>query len=106
MSTINFSYNWNNKLDCSSFTTIRLRNENKYRVGLEYKAWLKQESKGNVKCLDIRHFWLADLNEFVARLDTGYSVEECRQIILRMYPAVDFSKKQLSLILLHKIKKQ
>ena len=30
MKKINFSYNWNNKLDCHSFTTIRL--SSKYMI--------------------------------------------------------------------------
>ena len=31
--TINFSYNWNSKLNCSAFTTIRVKNDKKYRIG-------------------------------------------------------------------------
>lgn len=30
MNTLNFSKNWNNKLDCKVFTTLRLHNPNKY----------------------------------------------------------------------------
>ena len=29
---LNFSYNWNNKLECSAFTTIRLRNDDRYNL--------------------------------------------------------------------------
>ena len=100
---LRFSYNWNNKLDCGAFTTIRLRNDTKYQRGAVLNAWLKDKALGQVQIVGIRYFHLDNLNEFIARLDTGYDVPKCREIILRMYPTVDFSKKQLSLILLQKL---
>lgn len=101
---ISFSFNWNNKLDCSAFTTIRLDQPNKYRVGDVHEITIKGESKGEARIESIKRFMLADLNEFIARLDTGYSVEECRNIIIRMYPKVDFTRMKLMLILLVKTK--
>lgn len=97
---ISFSYSWNNKLDCSAFTTIRIHQPSKYVVGSIYEVNLKGKLHGRYKILDIKHFKLSQINEFVARLDTGYSKEECTSIIKKMYPKVNFETKLLSLILL------
>lgn len=100
---IDFSYNWNGKLNCKSFTTIRLRNDMKYVVGERYRLKIKGERLGGVEILAIKHFYLRELNEFIARIDTGYSKDECEKIIRRMYSSVDFEKLQLSLILLRRL---
>lgn len=101
---INFSTNWNKKLDCSAFTTIRLRNDNKYKAKEHYELNLNKKFIGTGFCIDIKHFWLKDINDFIAYLDTGYDKEEFKEILKKMYPKVDFTKTQLSIILLKKIK--
>lgn len=103
MDEIKFSYNWNNKLDCKAFTTIRIENPNKYKVGHLYYIKLKEEHKGNAACVAIKSFFLKDLNDFIAHLDTGYDRFECEKIIRRMYPNVDFNSVRLYLILLKQI---
>jgi hypothetical protein len=103
METISFSYNWNNKLDCKAFTTIRLLQPEKYRTGETYLITLKRKELFQAKIIKIKAFWFNDLNEFIAHLDTGYDKMECAGIILKMYPNVDFLNKQLSLILLKKV---
>lgn len=105
METIPFSYNWNNKLDCKAFTTIRIFNPAKHVVGNRVQAVLKGESKGEGTIMDVKPFLLEKLNPFMSYLDTGYSVEECRNIIVRMYPKIDFTTKQLAFILIVKDKK-
>jgi hypothetical protein len=108
---IDFSYNWNRKLDCSiSFTTIRLRNDNKYKVGEEFYINLKEHkrntNKGLYRIADIRHFKLNNLNPFVTYLDTGYNVSDCKNLIVTMYknctPPINWETQDLSLILLVK----
>lgn len=100
---ISFSFNWNNKLDCKAFTTLRLENK-KYQANLLYKIKLKGEEKGTAKCIAVKTFFLKDINEFISYIDTGYSKEECYNIIYKMYPNVDFNETRLSLILLNYIK--
>lgn len=100
MTKITFSTNWNNKLDCKAFTTLRLRNDSKYVPGQTYSIYHKDSYWGKAVIRSISHFYLKDLNNFIAYLDTGYSKEECAAIIQKMYPKVDFANKQLSLILL------
>ena len=87
MEVLRFSYNWNNKLDCKAFTTIRI--SDRFKVGQEYDIQLREKidyvSKGAAKILEIREFKLEQMNEFVARIDTGYSEQECKDILTKMY---------------------
>ena len=99
---INFSYNWNQKLHCYSFTTLRLQQNDKYIVKQKYRIKLKKELIAIAEIEDIRNFYLHELNEFIARLDTGYSLKMTKDIIKKMYPRVNFEVKKLSLILLTK----
>lgn len=104
MDTIPFSYNWNNKLDCLAFTTIRLYNPSRHFVGNRVMPAMKGSNKGPATILAVKPFLLDQLNPFMSYLDTGYCVEECKKIITTMYPGVDFSKKKLAFILLVKDK--
>ncbi|MGZ3983410.1 MAG: hypothetical protein ACXVJE_19435 [Mucilaginibacter sp.] len=101
---INFSYNWNNKLFCRSFTTIRLTNPNKYKVGGIYDIQLNNKSMGPGTIIEIMNFKLNNLNEFMARLDTGYNVPECKSVMLNMYKHLnlDYTTQLFSFILIEK----
>lgn len=102
---INFSYNWNKKLDCNCFTTIRLENYNKYKTGLSYQIHLKNEFIKVGKIVEIKVFPLDKINEFISRIDTGYSKEETIKIINRMYPdTINNIDKSFMLILLETVK--
>ena len=85
MNTIKFSYNWNRKLGNIAFTTFRMHNEGKYKVGERYKIECKGVVPFNAIILDIRKLKLEQINEFIARIDTGYSLEEFKTIVRRMY---------------------
>ena len=106
MENLNFSYNWNNKLDCKkAFSTIRLRNDNKYAIGTKLNCWLTDKEPnrkiGICTVTAISHFKLEKLSESIARIDTGYSLSECEQIIKRMYKnsVKDWTKQELSFII-------
>ncbi|NQU34246.1 MAG: hypothetical protein HQ521_13530 [Bacteroidetes bacterium] len=105
MNSITYSYNWNNKLDCLAFTTIRLRNDNKYFVGAIKECYLHKKYHSKVKIIAIKHFLLSDLNEFMAYIDTGYSREQTIAIIKKMYKNsnINWATKQLSFILQRKM---
>ena len=101
--TIRFSYNWNNKLNCTAFTTIRLHNPIKYKVNQEYIIELdgkKKQYSAIVKSISI--FKLKQLNEFMAHIDTGYSMNETKEILMKMYKnkSIDWDHQRLDLILL------
>ena len=100
MKTINFSYNWNNKLDCKAFTTLRLSNRNKYKIGETYAVNLKSKFIKNAQIIDIKTIWLHQINDYITYLDTGYNKEECINIIKKMYKSVDFTKTKMDFILI------
>jgi uncharacterized protein YqfB (UPF0267 family) len=100
---INYSYNWNKKLDCQAFTTIRLRQDKKYQVGTTYQVQLNNKALCWVKIIAIKHFKLIHLNDFMAFIDTGYNCQETIKIIQKMYPNKDWNTQQLSFILQQKI---
>jgi uncharacterized protein YqfB (UPF0267 family) len=97
---LSFSTNWNNKLNCNAFTTLRLRNDRKYHVGARVNVWLNNVFKGKGTVMAVSCFTLDKINESIARVDTGYSAEECKNIIREMYknitPKIDWATKQLS----------
>ncbi len=107
MREITFTYNWNNKLNFKAFTSIRLSDY--YCIGKQYKVLLKTgkdvTEMGTGEVVSVKEFWLEQLNEFMSYLDTGYDVEKCREVILRMHPKVNFEKKKLRLILFKYISK-
>jgi hypothetical protein len=95
---IGFSYNWNNKLSCRAFTTIRLHNPSKYILNERYYIRLKSNEIGTGQIVAINDFLLKNLTTTVAYIDTGYCKEECTKIINKMYSNVDFNVQKLSLI--------
>ena len=103
MKAISFFYNWNNKLDCKAFTTLRLSSN--YEIGDKLEIILKKEPKGHGEIVDIKKLKLSDINEWVARIDTGYSQKECQDILIKMYKNknVDWDTQIIYLILIRKI---
>lgn len=82
---ISFCSNWNNKLNCDAFTSIRLRNDKKYHVGEDYVIIKGKEPIYMAKLIQVIHFHLSNLTPAMAYLDTGYSPKETQQIIEKMY---------------------
>lgn len=88
--TIKFSYNWNNKLNCKAFTTLRLSSE-KYEAEKVYDIYLQEKKNetpiflGKARCVATKVFELEKVNDFIAYLDTGYNAQECWNIVRRMY---------------------
>lgn len=103
---LNFSTNWNNKLNCQCFTTIRLHNPKKYFIGAVFRVFLKGFLKGRAEVVGVKICTLKDINEYVARLDTGYSAAECRKIIQTMYKGkpIVWERQLLNFCLLRYIK--
>jgi len=90
MHNIKFSTNWNNKLYCKAFTSIRIHNDNKYIPGELYKVDLELNSittkeMGTARLVEKRIFKLKELNEFIAYIDTGYGKDAVRKILDTMY---------------------
>ena len=105
MKRINFSYSWNNKLVCNSYTTLRIANANKYQVGSEYEVYLKGARIHNAAIVDIKELSsVMKINEFIAHIDTGYNYNETIEVIRKMYPKLNLETKPFYLILLKVIK--
>jgi len=83
--TISFSYNWNNKLQNKAFTTIRLHNPKKYKVGNMFQIELKGETLGTAILQEKRTLKADQLNNFICFLDTGYSRADTINMITKMY---------------------
>ena len=83
---LSFTENWNKKLDCNCFSTIRMHNADKYKVGNKLKITLKGQLKPNPATVRyVKTFYLHQLTEGMALLDTGYSLAETQKIIQTMY---------------------
>lgn len=85
MDEIEFSYNWNNKLDSRCFSTIRIYNPKKYVIGLNYKILLKSNYLYDAKIVYEKGFFINQLSEPMSFLDTGYSKIETIDILKKMY---------------------
>lgn len=75
--TITFSTNWNNKLNCDNYTTLRLSGQ--HNVGDLLEVWHKGAFIHHAKVVDKKRLYM----------DTGYNREECCKILRRMYPKID-----------------
>lgn len=100
MEKIKFSTNWNNKLTNKAFTTIRLHNPNKYKLGNRYEIEFRDKTLGFATLQDIRTFNITCLNDFVTYLDTGYNLEETKELLNRMYKGVNWDIQKLDFCLL------
>jgi len=97
---IQFSYNWNNKLENKAFTTIRLHNPAKYVTGENYTIQLNETEKGTAILTDKRTLKIDQLNEFICHIDTGYNKAQTIEILQRMYKNTDLNKQLFDLCLL------
>lgn len=102
--TINYYANHNNKLDCDCYTTIRPDWPEYYQKGEIYAAILKKQFHHKARILNIKRFYLKDLNDYISHLDCGKTVQYLKVMLTNMYPKKDFTKEMLMLILFEKIK--
>jgi hypothetical protein len=98
---IDFSYNWNEKLNCKAFTTIRL--SDRFEIGDHLNVLLKKELRLNARVVNKHYFTLDKLSDTIAYLDTGYSKEETIDILQKMYKNVDLTKAKFVLYVLLKV---
>jgi len=80
-----FSNNWNSKLFCKYHSTIRLRNDKKYKLDQSYVEICKDSPLGIVKIVSLCHFNLDRLTSNMAYLDTGYNKLETIKMMQTMY---------------------
>ena len=85
MNRIEFSHNWNGKLFLDTFGTVRMSNGEKYFVGNEMEAYLKNLYLGIVKVAAVRTFQFRQTRDVLAFLDTGKPAHYMASILNRMY---------------------
>lgn len=112
MERLNFSHNWNKKLDCDVFSTIRLWNPALHFEGKEVDIYDNSVSparfKGRGKYAIVSEFKINQLKPAAAILDTGYPLDETLNILRTMYyKKVDNIETQsFAYIIIQKIKTQ
>lgn len=105
METIDFTYNWNNKLAGRFFTTLRLNNP-KYQIGKTFQVRLKGNDLCLAQVVDFKILMMKDINSYIAGLDTGYTVPVCKEVIRKMYPTKNWETQRLVLVLFQVITKK
>lgn len=89
MQKITFLYNWNNKLFCDVFTTFRMRNPSKFKIGSEFMAELYRKDililQKPVKLLAAAPFLLYSVPQSFCWLDSGYSKDQFIKVVTTMY---------------------
>ena len=104
MKKIQFSKNWNNKLNSTIFSTIRLHNPIKYRKGDIYTVELLKNNVAEkifkAKILAIETKKLSNFSESELLLDSGISVDKTVALFSSFYPNANFQTTQLDYIIL------
>lgn len=106
-----FSNNWNNKLNCHFFTTLRLYNHNHHYVGNVFSVGSRSSSDVhkpilfNVSIRSLTIFYLKDLNDSVAYIDAGMDKICFTAVIKKMYTHydIDWNTRKLVLLVLENI---
>lgn len=104
---LEFEQNWNNKLNCNSFTTIRLHDPRKYCIDAVMSVYLKGIWKGDAKVIDVKTISLDQMNNYISLLDLGLCPDKAKETIRSLYkkqPYVNWQTQQLDLVLLGYIK--
>jgi hypothetical protein len=104
MANINFEFstNWNNKLECDNFTTIRFHQPNRHVPGTVADITLKGTLKKNAVIVAVKPLLVTQINDFIGYLDTGYSGKETQDILRTMYKnkQIDWQRQLFDLVLL------
>lgn len=105
MEKLEFSTNWNNKLDCKCFSTIRVYNPRKHFRNNQFEIYLQRKYKGKAVVLGVIKTHLEKLSDYICYLDTGYNRAETIALLEKMYKSknIDFKKQQITILLLQKI---
>ncbi len=103
MKELNFFTNWNQKLDCKAFTTLRL--SDRYIVSDKIEIKLKNKPHSYGEIIAKKYFLLKDITEWIAYIDTGYSKTECQDILKKMYKNknINWTTQNIYLYLIRKI---
>ena len=104
MDTLNFNTNWNNKLGCNYYTTIRLHSKTRFE-GQKLKVVLKNEFLHDAQIIKIENCVLSQIGDRTAYLDTGYNRDGFCNIIQTMYKnkGIDWNTQVLDVIIIKRL---
>lgn len=99
---INFSSNFNSKLNADIFSTIRMRNDKRYQQNRLYTITLKDQLHGQARILYLRHFDIQNLPNATAYQDSGYNAQDTIKMLQTMFKHknIDIFHVEWTLILL------
>lgn len=104
---LEFTSNDCGKLNCTCFTMIRLHNPVSNSVDAVKNIYLKGVWKGDAKIIEVKRIYLTDINQFIAKLDSGLTSEAVQQHIRnrsKNRPGINWDTQLLDLCLLEYIK--
>lgn len=104
---LEFEDDFNNKLNCQCFTTIRIHQPVRNAIGAVKQVYLKGVWKGNARIIHATTITMDRINLPMAKLDTGLSPEECRRLIKslnRHRPGINWETQQLDYMVLEYIR--
>lgn len=81
---LNFYKNWNNKLGCDYFPSIRLAKE-KYKIGEIYEVWLSNKFLGKCELISKKHMYFNEMTEEMALIDSGMKKNELATYLTGLY---------------------
>lgn len=102
VNTIKFLQNWNDKLNCKEFTTIRIFDPKKYKRGDLKRIELKSNFCMYAGIYEVKKVKLYDLAESEIRQDTGLSRKDAYHWFEKFY-GKNFLEKDYSFIFLREI---
>lgn len=102
-----FSENYNNKLNCTCFTTVRLHAPIQNAIGAVKQIYLKGVWKGNARVIHAATITLDRINLPMAKLDAGLSPDELCRLLKACYrnrPGINWETQPLDYLVLEYIK--
>lgn len=100
---LTFSANWNNKLLCRSFTTIRLIRDVPFKKGQIVDIYRDQYFKGKAKIIDLKCIEFSKINDWMAWIDAGVSLKDFVILFKSFYknqPQIDWETQKVYYMLL------
>lgn len=101
MDKINFSKNWNNKLACNAFTTLRSYDNKRYLLEKEFEILINGEYLCKAVIVALQSLDISELSDTVAYIDTGSNAIKCANSIRLLYglsPGVPFHLALITLV--------
>jgi hypothetical protein len=85
LEVLEFSGDWNKKLGCQYYTTIRLNNPSKYMVGKQLKVMLSRRLHHIAEVACISELTLGRVSEAMAFIDAGLELPKFKTMFTKMY---------------------